>query len=91
MDLIANTHVVDAVSQPLVCGNEMIIGQLRRKQPEVGWEGKPTGPRFTPEGDPLESITGEIGAPNDTEVFGVHRRTIMIDIRQTMDIIMGYD
>ncbi len=69
----------------------MIIGQLRRKKIEMCGEGKPTGPRFTPEGDPLESITGEIRAPNDTEVFGVHRRPIMIDIRQTMDIIMTHD
>ena len=91
MDLIPNTHVVDAVPHPLVCGNEMIIGQVIRRKEEGGGHGKPTRPRVTPVGHLLEIIPGEVGAPNDTEVFGVHRRTIMIDIGHTMDIIMAHD
>ena len=56
MDLIANTHVVDTVPNPLFCGNEMIIGQLMRKETGCLWGRKIHRTTVHPEGDLLEII-----------------------------------
>ena len=90
-DLIADANLIEGVSPRLLIRDEVAVRHLRTVETDALGIAVIAGPRATVKGDLAEILRQEAVPPDDTEVFGVDRGAVVVDVGDALDVVVAHD